>query len=355
MIYTEYDPLEEVIVGDCYAPGDLDHLLPKKSLDLFNQILEETKQDFDNLSDFLKQGGIKVHRPQVMKYPDHVRMSGFDVKFPMAPAVPRDQYKVQGNTVIQTYTSLTDRYFDSLSYYKIFSDLFKQDYNWISQPLPPLVNMSIEELWYVSPKIYYSKLKDRVLFHTATMFPVGDKIIINSRGPGNPMGLEWLKRNLPDFKFVENPGTIFNNSGHIDHGFIMIDDETVIHAGIEWVPLALRNLKLIDIKRFLPDPSMEQYKQDFIESDGKYSLEWLEKYLDKWRGFVQEICFDLNVLIIDRHNIVFARQIPELFQYLKTFGIDCHVCEQRHMTFWEGGIHCATLDIKRRGTNRSII
>ena len=40
MVYTEYDPLEEVIVADSYAPGDLDHLFPDKSLASFNRILE---------------------------------------------------------------------------------------------------------------------------------------------------------------------------------------------------------------------------------------------------------------------------------------------------------------------------
>ena len=41
MIYTEFDPLEEVIVGDIYSPGDLDKFLPPKSLYGFNKILEE--------------------------------------------------------------------------------------------------------------------------------------------------------------------------------------------------------------------------------------------------------------------------------------------------------------------------
>jgi len=355
MVYTEYDPLEEVIVADSYLPGDLDHLFPNHSLISFNRILEETKEDFDRLSDFLIQGGIKVTRPQVMKYPDHIAMSGFNVRFPMGPTVPRDQYKVQGKTILQTYTSLTDRYFDSLSYYKIFSDLFDQGYNWISQPSPPLVNVRPEDIWYVSGEIYRTRLQDRILFHTATMFPVGDKIIINSKGPGNALGFEWLKRNLPEYKFVENHGTRAENYGHIDHGFIMIDDETVIHAGIDWVPLSLQHLKLIDVKEFVPQPNTAQYKQDYISAGGRYELAWVEQYLDNWRGYNQDVCFDLNVLIVDRNNIIFGRELPELFRYLKTFGIDCHVCAQRHMLYWEGGIHCSTLDIKRRGNLRSII
>lgn len=355
MVYTEFDPLEEVIVADSYAPGDLDHLFPNQSLSSFNRILEETKEDFDNLADFLTKGGVKVTRPEVLKYPDHISMSGFDVRFPMGPTVPRDQYKVQGKTILQTYTSLTDRYFDGLSFYKIFSDLFSQGYNWVSQPAPPLVPVTPEDLWYVNGGPYRSKLKDRLLFHTATMFPVGDKIIINSRGPGNDMGFEWLKRNLPEFTFIENHGTRANNFGHIDHGFVMIDDETVIHGGIDWVPLPLRNLKLIDVEQFVPKPNTAQYKEDYCAAGGRYELAWIEKYLDNWKGYNQDVCFDLNVLIVDRNNIIFGRELPELFAYLKKFNIECHVCEQRHMLFWEGGIHCGTLDVKRRGNMRSII
>ena len=41
-MYTEFDPLQEVIVGDSYAPGDLDKLLPQQSISGFNKILEET-------------------------------------------------------------------------------------------------------------------------------------------------------------------------------------------------------------------------------------------------------------------------------------------------------------------------
>ncbi len=360
MVYTEYDPLEEVIVADSYAGGDLDHLFPNENLSQFNQILDETKEDFDKLADFLKAGGVTVKRPDVHHYDGHIAMPGFDVKFPMGPTVPRDQYKVAGKTVVQTYTSLTDRYFDGLSYYNIFSDMFDEGYNWISQAAPPLVPVTPADIWYMpgqdpGSNIYYSKLSDRILFHTATMFPVGDKIIIDSDGPGSKKGYEWLKRNLPEFEFIENVGGHAENYGHIDHGFIMIDDETVLHAGINWVPQALRHLKLIDAKEFIPSPKTKEYKTNFIAKGGRYELDWVENYLGNWTGYNQDCCFDLNVLIIDRNNIIFGRELPDLFKFLKTHGIDCHTVDQRHMLFWEGGIHCGTLDTKRRGLKRSII
>ena len=110
MIYTEYDPLQSVIVGDTYAPGDVDHLLTEGNITQFNKILEDTKQDLDALADFLKHGGVQVHRPHIHNY-DVVKMPQFDIRLPIAPVVPRDALMVMGNTIIQTYTSYTDRYF----------------------------------------------------------------------------------------------------------------------------------------------------------------------------------------------------------------------------------------------------
>lgn len=356
MIYTEFDSLQEVIVGDCYAPGDVDNFLPKESISSFNRILEETKQDLNNLSDFLIKSNIKVHRPEVQKFNQSIQMSNFKINLPICPIVPRDQYLILGNNIIQTYTSYTDRYFDCLSYRKIFLELFKQGYNWISQPLPILIDSEINDNWYISDTVYEQKLSDQLLWHTATMFKAGDSLIYNGRGPGSQLGLEWIKRNLKEFNYIENTGdTIFKNYGHIDHGFLLIDDDTVIHAGIEWVPTCLRNKKLIDVKNFVGKVVIDNYIKDYTATDGKYSNAWLEKYLANWRGYTQEICFDLNVLILDSKNILFGKHLPELFKFLKTYNIDCHVVPQRHEVYWEGGTHCCTLDVKRKGSKRKII
>ena len=100
MIYTEYDPLQSVIVGDTYAPGDVDHLLTEGNITQFNKILEDTKQDLDNLADFLKQGKVEVHRPHIHNY-SSVKMPEFDIRLPIAPVVPRDALMVMGKTIIQ--------------------------------------------------------------------------------------------------------------------------------------------------------------------------------------------------------------------------------------------------------------
>lgn len=357
MIYTEFDPLEEIIVGDIYAPGDLDNLLPKKSLAGFNKILEETKEDLDKFAQFLESGGVTVRRPNVKIFQQDYAMPEFDIKLPMAPIVPRDAYLVRGTNVFQTYTGLTDRYFDSLAYYDIFNKLFDEGYNWIAQPLPMLKNLhEWNDKWYFDSEVYHTKLKDRVLWHTATMFQAGDAVIVNTRGPGSAKGLEWMKRNLPNTRFINNPGTVMKNFGHIDHGFIMIDDDTVIHAGLQWVPEVLRTKKLIDCSPYLNDIKWDNFVADATKTKSKYDVEWIDKYLENWLGYNQEVCFDLNVVIIDSKNIVWGKNNPELFAFLKReHNIDSHVCFARHFLYWEGGLHCQTLDVKRKGLCRQII
>jgi hypothetical protein len=54
-------------------------------------------------------------------------------------------------------------------------------------------------------------------------------------------------------------------------------------------------------------------------------------------------------------NIIFSIDQPKVFELMATMGIQAHVCKMRHGLFWEAGVHCLTLDIKRRGNKRSVI
>ena len=342
-VWTEWDPLEEIIVGDCYKPGDLNWSVDSAVQDSLNQILVETKQDLDALSTLLQTLGVKVHRPKVQNYQHSVDLSSFSVQCPTAPMIPRDQYLVYGNTVYQTYTSMTDRYFDSLGYYNIFRRMFDQGHNWISQPPPNLKNLPAVKNWSNQGLLIYNHLyRNQLLWHTATMFKCGDRLITNSAGPGSQAGLEWMRRNLPPDTVIKNVNTKMHNWGHIDHGFFMIDDDTVICVDKMFVPECLRNKITHEIYQYLPKEIV-----DFSTP--------VDQLLDPSKGYEQVVVFDTNVLVVDSHNIVFDSNMPELFKFLATLNVKCHVAPLRHRKFWASGIHCSTLDIRRRGQRRKII
>jgi glycine amidinotransferase len=154
-IWTNWDPLEEVIVGNCYTSMPEHWNLDIETRTLLNTILRETKEDLDNLESLLVNLGVIVHRPVPNQFPEEVKLLNFSILRATNPIVPRDQYLVYGNTIYQTYTSMPDRYLDSYNYYEIFKDLYDRGYNWLSQPPPIIKNLSKNEKWYVDgPTIY---------------------------------------------------------------------------------------------------------------------------------------------------------------------------------------------------------
>ena len=349
MIWTNWDSLEEVIVGDSYQPGDLDWVIDPAIKDEFNIILRETKEDLDNLAVVLTNLGVKVHRPLVTKYDNVVDLSNFRIKNPTSPIVPRDQYLAYGNTVFQTYTSMPDRYLDSANYYDIFRDLYSRGYNWISQPPPVLKDLSGIEHWWGENQPYNTLLKNQLLWHTATMFKCGDAVIVNSQGPGSQLGLDWMMRNMPDTKFV------FQELwGHIDHGFFMTDDDTVWCFNESWVPECLKNKKIHSVGHLVELFNFPKFGNAF-SNHKKLSIEWIQEWLTEWKGYDQAVSFDTNVLVVDSKNVIFSSNQPKLFEYMSKHGINCHVANQRNGMFWEAGVHCLTLDVKRTGTKRTVI
>jgi glycine amidinotransferase len=342
-VWTDWDPLEEVIVGNCYAPGALNWFVEPALQDEFNNILAETKQDLDALAALLSEMGVQVHRPRVHEYQHSVGLATFSVPCPTGPMVPRDQYLVYGDTVYQTYTSMNDRYFDSLGYYNIFQRMFDQGHNWISQPPPNLRNLPPEKNWSNQGSLIYNHLyHNQLLWHTATMFKCGNRLITNTTGPGSQSGLEWMRRNLPTHTVIENTGTTMRNWGHIDHGFFMINDDTVICVDREFVPECLRDKTLHEVYQYLPKQIMAPDTP-------------IDSLLDPSKGYEQVVVFDTNVLVVDAHNVIFDNNMPELFEFLAGIGITSHVSAVRHRKFWASGIHCMTLDIRRRGKKRKIV
>lgn len=344
-VYTNWDPLKEVIVGNCSDSASSNKLA---------QILKETCEDLDNLADYLSNLGVRVHRPAVKQTAEHIDLGYFKIDNPTAPIVPRDQYFVYGETVYQTYTSMPDRYLDAVNYTHIFKELFDAGHNWISMPQPRLETL-VDKWWANGEHVYNTQLKNQILWHTATMFKCGDKLITNTKGPGNNAGLEWMKRNLPENTIVDVGSTHQAGFGHIDHGWFMTSDDLIFCVNKNWVPEPLRDKKIVELQDHFEKFDDTRFISDYQSTDGKYSDAWIDKWLTQWKGYAQEVFFDSNVLVIDSNNVLFSNHQPRIFKVMEQYGINCHVVPQRHGLFWEAGVHCLTLDIVREGRNRSVI
>jgi hypothetical protein len=106
--------------------------------------------------------------------------------------------------------------------------------------------------------------------------------------------------------------------------------------------------------------------QDFLELKQRNKGRWwipgfeqdtevinvVETWFDKWVGYVEETVFDINMLTIDPKNVIVFGYNEKVFRAFNAHGITPHVVPFRHRYFWDGGIHCVTLDLARSGSQQ---
>jgi hypothetical protein len=75
---------------------------------------------------------------------------------------------------------------------------------------------------------------------------------------------------------------------------------------------------------------------------------FLDQYLSSWTGTPEETIFEINMLILDRHNVVTNCVDDIVLTALQRYGVTSHIVPFRHAAFWDCGIHCATADLQRK-------
>ena len=61
----------------------------------------------------------------------------------------------------------------------------------------------------------------------------------------------------------------------------------------------------------------------------------------------------MNVLMLDEERVVVEKHEEPLIKALKDWGFKPILCSFRNFYTFGGSFHCATLDIRRRGTLQS--
>jgi hypothetical protein len=197
-IYSEFQPLEEIIVGRPYSPRAFDLLTDDELRGLLQKVMEETEEDCNRLSELLISLGVKVQRPQVIlnlldqdgKF-DRIDLQKWSYTYPNPPLWPRDMFLAYGHKILSLYTRSTSRWLESWSFYDIFKDYFAHGADWISLP-PPLIDES---------KKSYGAYEDAAFLYHAACFVRCGKDVFHTlpggaleKGRGTELGLEWIKR-----------------------------------------------------------------------------------------------------------------------------------------------------------------
>ena len=326
-----FTPLREVWLGDVYPASWYDHL-PNEVADPFRQITEWTKHDLNKLQSFLESRGIAVQRPVFHNISDHINQQGYLVK---PPITPRDDYLVLGNTLYaQRKTTSRDPWQDILDQYQRQGLSVNTDQN---MPVNCLSGPSLVR--------------------------VGKDLYLDRESHNNVWGFicQWMVETAQHYRV-----NISTTDGHSDSVFCPVAPGVIVtshwknqfhHTFPGWevykIPRQLNNWLWGGSNNW-------QVGDDNIDQNVKFNL-YIEKMAQSWVGNFKETVFEVNMLVLDQHNVVAMKPYEPLAKWLEQRGITMHCFDFRCRNFWDGGWHCLTLDIHRddqatdlfpdRGTN----
>lgn len=339
MIYDEFTPLKECIVGISYESVDINGL---------DRVIEETNEDLQNLQDILEKLNIKVHRPKQPKF-------SLDLHHPI---MPRDIFGFYGDKMIQAYGAIFSRQKEIECYEEIEkSHMWDHSYELLRMWKPNI--QKTEEVEYTEPhsnktklQQRYDKYKDMVLWETANFIKCGDAIIHTQSadkdpisGKGTERGLEWMKSVLTDYKFIEVPA-----GGHIDGKLALLKPGLLLTWRKDFIPDELKSWDKIIVS------DNAQFSKEFKNTKKqRFYSDYVMKYLSDWVGYSQETWFDVNCLSVNESTIITTGHDKENIKKLETLGFDVIIWNYRHRYFWDGGAHCCTQDTVRKGTKETYV
>lgn len=356
--FNEWDPLEEIIVGNGF-PAELpfdditfklffhDNIYGNKNTSFSDRwkispkIIETHNYDIEQFVKLLKDNNINVRRPKTPANTVITKtLCWSSTNYPALNV--RDLTLIIGNEIIETPVSARWRQFENDYMKDIFLEYFKKGAKWTSAPRPLVTDNSYDlsriyktegaKEYYNSLKFKYKNYLDcgvEIMFDAANCIRLGDTILFNAPTEHERLGAEWLRRHLEgSFKVWEV--NIADN--HIDSVFLPL------RPGLA--------LLTQDIISKLPE---QLQKWEFIMVPSEYNSEEKLEYLP-----IASQKIYCNILSISPNKIIC---MPEYYNILRDklrkYNIEVIPNKIRYSRLFGGGHHCLSLDVRRKGEKES--
>jgi glycine amidinotransferase len=344
--YNEWDPLEEVIVGvvdgAIFPPWHIavEAPIPAGQRDCFrrnagkpfpSEELDAARRELDQFVGILEREGVKVRRPRP---PDQQQPFGAPgwMSTGLYCAMPRDVLLVFGSEIIECPMAWRSRYFETSAYRPLLKEYFLSGAKWSAAPKPELRDELYDYEWTALPADGPSGLvitEFEPTFDAADFVRCGRDVFAQKSNVTNDFGIQWLRRHLGDTYRI-----------HV----LEFDDPHPMHIDATLLPLAPGKL-LINPERVPYVPAI--FKDWEILKTPQPVIPEVHKlyFTSKW--------INMNLLMLDERRVIVERQDKPMIAALKRWGLIPIPCNFRNFNSLGGSFHCATLDVRRRGTLQS--
>jgi glycine amidinotransferase len=350
--HNEWDPLEEVIVGildgatvppwEPVTPAVVHH---EHLLDFYRQyggrpwpqeLIDAAQKDLDEFVHILEAEGVTVRRPTPYSTASPFSTPDFASQSSCGALMPRDVLLVIGDQIIEAPMGWRSRYHETHAYKALCKEYFRRGARWVSAPRPQLSNASYKEAYSppeedaliegdAPPETILTEFEP--LFDAADVIKCGRDIFAAQSSACNRSGIDWLQRYLGDDYRVHEVEVFDTHPLHIDASFYPLAPGKLLIN-----PERIRNVPAVFEKGgwdllVCPQPNMP-------DSHPMYTC-------SKW--------LSMNVLMLDQERVIVSKGEDDLIQALRGWGFKPIECSFYHFESIAGGLHCATVDIRRQG------
>ena len=365
-VYQHWDPLKVCIVGRSYSPEFYSFIKNSKARSVMERIARETEEDYQKLIQLLESFNVEVLRPDVTdNYSDYLLL---DNKISIPPMFPCDHSIMVGETFYHNWIN------EHYMYNKIKADHWPEISSQEEFDLSDeIIKHEVSNQLKIFPSHAYAQIIEKIKSNGnvirdwaagSVYSSIVNRAMITRAGKDLYLGTyEYQESDIRSVieLFEKNYRThCVHLSGHGDGTYCPVVPGLII--SLKDIPTYKDTFPGWEVI-YLPDQSWKKVKP-FLDLKEKNRGKWwvpgeelnddftdfVEEWLGHWVGYVEETVFDVNMLVIDRHNVVCNNYNKEVFDAFERHGVTPHIVNFRHRYFWDGGLHCITSDVHREGT-----
>ena len=362
--HNEWDPLEEVIVGTIGGvtipplTHEMKVMVRRDYWDFYHahagepypeHLVEGAARALNNLEQVLRREGVQVTRPDAVDYATTSCRTPYFESTGFFNADVRDVLLVVGDEIIEAPMALAPRYFEHLKYRSLIQRYFERGCRWTAAPKCSMGahmydhEYPEEHLAFfrgdpdipddVGPLVgRYMTNEAEPCFDAADFVRFGRDIVAQRSQVTNERGIRWLERHLgPEYRVHR---ARFRSSGPV-------------HIDTTWVPLGEGRVLTCPARPCMSPAIVEMFTRagwEMIEApEGVAPAEF--QLSSRW--------LSMNILVIDEQRVLVEQTEEPTIRLLEKLGITPVLVDFKDHYVFGGGLHCATLDVRRRGTLKS--
>lgn len=204
-IHNHYEQMHSCMLGD--IDFSVLNSVNKNKRDRLQFVFEQTYEDLNNYQKQLESYGIDVFRPRKLDSSKNLITPYYETIGHRIPINVSDSFFVVDNTIIETASWTPEAVFTGMYWRDVTRAAFKNGANWLPMPMPLHNKNEIDPLDNDIPNL--DPIIDGPCFYLHN-----EIVLVSSRGANNQLGIEWIKRQFTDKKFIHLNPKIF--IGHLD-------------------------------------------------------------------------------------------------------------------------------------------